>query len=116
MNTRTRPKAKPAPLPLRRNVKVMMAPVAELAPDAHKAARRAAAIARAVNARAAPRQITNSAYTPGGYSGAELMPYAGRPDTAQALALPSRSGNRLRYPDGRITDLAGNLLSSRSTS
>ena len=116
MKTLTRPKAKPAPLPLRRNAKVMMAPVAELAPDAQKAARRTAAIARAVNARATPRLFANSTYTACGYSGAELKPYTGRPDTAQALNLPSRTGNRLRYPDGRITDLAGNLLSSRSLS
>lgn len=114
MKTPTRPK--PAPLPLRRNVKVMMAPVAELAPDTHKAARRTAAIARAVNARAAPRLLANSTYTASGYSGAELKPYAGRPDTAQAQALPSRSGNRLRWPDGRVTDLAGNLLLSPSRS
>lgn len=89
---------------------VMKAPRSEVVFDALKAERHAAAIARAAQGRGAPRQINNSNYTPDGYSGAELKPYAGRPDTSQALALPSRSGNHLRYPDGRITDLAGNLL------
>ena len=58
----------------------------------------------------APRLISNTRYEPSGYSGAELKPYTGRPDTAQALVLPSRTGNRLRYPDGRVTDLAGNPI------
>jgi hypothetical protein len=113
MKTTIQPRTAPAHI-LRPSV--MKAPQPEVAIDPNHAKRYAAAIDRAAQGRAAPRQITNGNYTPDGYSGAELKPYAGRPDTAQALSLPSRSGNRLRYPDGRTTDLAGNLLSSRSTS
>jgi hypothetical protein len=105
--TTTKPRTAPAHV-LRPSV--MKSPKLEVAIDPNHAKRYAAAIDRASQGRAMPRQITNGNYTPSGYSGAELKPYAGRPGTAQALALPSRSGNRLRYPDGRITDLAGNLL------
>jgi hypothetical protein len=106
---KTTPKPPTAPAHVLRP-SVMKAPRPFVPLDELKARRHAAAIERAAQGRAAPRQITNGNYTPSGYSGAELKPYAGRPGTAQALTLPSRSGNRLRYPDGRITDLAGNLL------
>ena len=51
-------------------------------------------------------------YTPPrwNYDGAELKPYAGRPGATDTQCLPSRVNNRLRYPDGRVTDLAGNPL------
>ena len=44
------------------------------------------------------------------YTGAELKPYTGRPQAMTALALPSRTGNQLRHPDGRVTDLSGNPI------
>ncbi|MEC5213288.1 hypothetical protein RCH06_001834 [Polaromonas sp. CG_9.5] len=44
------------------------------------------------------------------YDGAELKPCVGRLDATHALTLPSRTNNRLHYPDGRITDMAGNSL------
>lgn len=47
---------------------------------------------------------------PEGYDGAELKPYAARPGANDALRWPSRTGNRLHYLDGRITDMAGNPL------
>ena len=50
------------------------------------------------------------------YTGPELKPYIGRPDAMTALALPSRTGDLLRYPDGRITNLADILIDeNRST-
>ena len=113
MKTTTKPHTAPAHV-LRPSV--TKTPKLQAAVDLFKH-RQADLIARASQGRATPRQISNGNYTPSGYSGAELKPYAGRPDTAQALSLPSRSGNRLRYPDGRITDLAGNPINeSWSTS
>ena len=56
------------------------------------------------------KPLTFSQLTPRHYAGAELKPYIGRPDAMTALALPSRTGNRLHHPDGRITDLAGNPI------
>jgi hypothetical protein len=44
------------------------------------------------------------------YDGAELKPYIGRPGAQHAQTLPSRTGTRLRYLDGRVTDLAGNPI------
>ncbi len=41
------------------------------------------------------------------YDGAELRPYEGRPGALHAYALPSRAGQRLYWPDGRITALDG---------
>lgn len=52
--------------------------------------------------------------TGGDYNGAELRPHIGRPDAAHALVLPSRVGQRLTYRDGRVTDLAGNVITTRS--
>ena len=62
------------------------------------------------------KPLTFSQLTPRHYAGAELKPYTGRPDAMTALALPSRTGHQLRYPDGRVTDLAGNPIDeNRST-
>ena len=108
MKTTTKPRT--APAHVLRPAHVMKAPTHEVLADELRARRHADTIARLSQGRAAPRQIVNSSYTPDGYSGAELQPYAGRPDTAQAQALLSRSGNRLRHPDGRVTDLAGKPL------
>ena len=36
------------------------------------------------------------------YTGAELLPFAGRPGATDALALPSRMGNRLHFRDGQV--------------
>lgn len=36
------------------------------------------------------------------YDGKEMQPYQGRPGANDALALPSRMGNRLHYRDGKI--------------
>lgn len=35
------------------------------------------------------------------YDGKEMQPYQGRPGANDALALPSRMGDRLHYRDGR---------------
>lgn len=42
------------------------------------------------------------------YDGAELRPCQDRPSAMQAQSLPSRRGNFLRWPGGRLTDLQGN--------
>lgn len=76
--------------------------------DGLKAERQLMYAARAANATPTPRVTTASSKT--GYCGTELRPYAGRPDAMNAHALPSRTGKRLRYPDGRVTDLAGRAL------
>jgi hypothetical protein len=39
------------------------------------------------------------------YQGLELAPYDGRPGCNQALALPSRMGDELRYRDGTVKEL-----------
>jgi hypothetical protein len=39
------------------------------------------------------------------YQGLELSPYDGRPGCNQALALPSRMGDELRYRDGTVKEL-----------
>lgn len=45
--------------------------------------------------------------TPRGYPCPELQPLPGiTPDRFAAFALPSRIGNRLHYPDGRVEVLA----------
>lgn len=47
----------------------------------------------------------------GRYDGADLRPTAGVPSGRMAaFHLPSRVGDRLRFPDGRVTDLQGNPL------
>ena len=107
MKTTLKPQTTPAHV-LRPSV--MKAPRSEVVLDALKAERHAAAIARAAQGRATPRLIAHSSYVPHGYSGAELKPYIGRPDAQHAQSLPSRTGSRLRHPDGRVTDLAGNPL------
>lgn len=43
----------------------------------------------------------------GTYDGAELRAFADRASAMQAHGLPSRRGNLLRWPDGRLTDLEG---------
>lgn len=41
-------------------------------------------------------------------STADLTPPPPRPGSEQSLHLPSRTGDMLRYRDGRVTDMAGN--------
>lgn len=106
MKTTTKPRTAPAHL-LRPSV--MKAPTHEVLIDELKARRHADIIARLSQGRV-PSPTINNASTTRNYAGAELKPYVGRPDTMQALILPSRVGTRLRYPDGRVTDLTGNLL------
>lgn len=43
----------------------------------------------------------------GTYTAPELRPFEGRRSAMQAHALPSRRGDALRWPDGRMTDLHG---------
>lgn len=43
-------------------------------------------------------------------SAADLAPPALRPNSEASLTLPSRVGDTLRYRDGRVTDLQGNLI------
>lgn len=114
MKTSKKPHTAPSHILRPARLKVQTPAESEL--SALKAERRASAIARAINARVLPPLIVNTSTTRN-YSGAELKPYAGRPDAAQALGLPSRSGNRLRYPDGRVTDMTGHVINdARSTS
>ena len=40
----------------------------------------------------------------GHYNGKELRPYEGRPGANDALAIPSRMGNELRYRDGKVVE------------
>lgn len=47
-------------------------------------------------------------------SAADLAPPPPRPGSEDALLCPSRIGNHLRYRDGRITDLAGNPITTRT--
>jgi hypothetical protein len=88
---------------------VMKAPTSEALIDELRARRHADLIARLSQGRV-PARTTTNANTSRNYASAELKPYTGRPGTAQASVLPSRIGNRLRYPDGRVADLAGNLV------
>ncbi|MBH2008061.1 MAG: hypothetical protein I8H71_00270 [Xanthomonadaceae bacterium] len=104
----TKPRTAPAHV-LRPSV--MKAPTPEVQIDEAKARRHADIIARLSQGRVPSPTITNASTTRN-YAGMELKPYAGRPGTAQASVLPSRVGSRLRYPDGRVTDLAGNLLNN----
>jgi hypothetical protein len=89
---------------LRPNCKAVFVPHEQYTPDSIKAMRHLVQEARKRNAK------THSYAAPKGYDGTELKPYVGRPDATDALILPSRTGNRLRYPDGRVTDMAGNPL------
>lgn len=55
----------------------------------------------------APSARATSTPMQGRYHCPELRPFTGRPSATQATALPSRRGNRLYHPCGRVTDLAG---------
>jgi hypothetical protein len=46
-------------------------------------------------------------------SAADLAPPAQRPGAQDALAHPSRIGDRLHYRDGRVTDLQGNPIKTQ---
>lgn len=49
-----------------------------------------------------------SCWARGNYTATELKPVPGTdPRRMHAYQLPSRSGDRLYWPDGRITDLEG---------
>ncbi len=78
-----------------------------------KAQRQMIYAARAQNA-GMPQRITNASQK-AGYCGTELGPYTNRPGAMTAHALPSRTGQRLHHPDGRVTDLAGRELPKGQT-
>ena len=107
MTTKTETKTRTAPTHVLRP-SVTKTPMRQAEVDLFRC-RQADLIARLNQGRVPSPTITNASTTRN-YVGAELQPYAGRPGTAQALMLPSRFGSRLRYPDGRVTDLAGNPL------
>lgn len=69
---------------------------------------RAAAEARARAAVANPGPRThNNASSHGTYTGADLQPTAGAtPARLRAFSLPSRVGNKLYYPGGRVEVIA----------
>lgn len=46
------------------------------------------------------------------YSGADLLDPPVRVNAAQAFTLPSRVGQRLNHPCGRVTDLLGQPLAA----
>lgn len=46
-------------------------------------------------------------------STADLAPPPPRPGSEAFLACPSRVGDQLRHRDGRVTDLAGNPITTR---
>ena len=46
------------------------------------------------------------------YMGAELRPFAGRLGAMSAYDLPSRTGQARRWPDGRVTALAGEQVTT----
>ena len=57
----------------------------------------------------------NTTYTPPAYNyqGQELRPVQGIPaKRMQAFALPSRMGDRLHYPDGRVLPFPGSVKDS----
>ena len=58
-----------------------------------------------------PRLLTRSPVR-GLASAADLAPPALRPGAQDALAHPSRIGDRLHHRDGRVTDLGGNPIFS----
>lgn len=54
--------------------------------------------------------LLTSGHTPAGPDCTTLPPPVIRPGSLDMTALPSRMGNRLHWPDGRITTLGGTLL------
>lgn len=74
-------------------------------------AERANQASRAIQPIATPTRIT-AATSQGTYNGAELRPYSGRPDAMHAHSLPSRTGTRLHWPDGRVTTIASHTAAS----
>ena len=61
-----------------------------------------------------PREKATIPMFNGAYMGEELRPFEGRRSAMQAHALPSRRGDALRWPDGRITDLHGNAYTEKA--
>ena len=53
--------------------------------------------------RAEARRISTIGST---YKGLELLPQQNRPNGNDHLSLPSRTGNTLRYRDGRVVEMA----------
>lgn len=95
------PPAQPKPIPKK--------PLASETP-AMSAAEAARPIRRAVLLMTRRRQRVDSRAPMGApYSATEYTPCL-RPGANDALALPSRFGDRLHYRDGRVTDLDGNPL------
>lgn len=62
-----------------------------------------------------PREKANIPMFNGTYMGEELRPFEGRRSAMQAHALPSRRGDALRWPDGRMTDLCGSAYVEQET-
>lgn len=66
------------------------------------------AVKKKHGAKARPADLPVATSTAQGqYLGAELRALT-RPGADDALALPSRMGNRLHYRDGQVTDMQGN--------
>lgn len=63
-------------------------------------------------ARVAPARPAGTAHSPGHYTGAELKPFEGRPNSMVAHALASRMGRTLHWPGGIKTDINGNPIST----
>lgn len=54
-----------------------------------------------INRNPMAKPINTQVMTAPVYDGKEMQPYQGRPGANDALALPSRMGDRLHYRDGR---------------
>ncbi len=107
-------KPKPAP---RRKVNVNFFSVQETTEEMdkkrHEALQRVMEINARNRARKPPPELKPIAIredSSGLYAITKLKCYITRPGAQHAQTLPSRIGNRLRYPDGRVTDLAGNPI------